>query len=510
MTTDAERNILVVAHAHRDDTVEAAVRVIDALIDGRGSRPCSPPTTSTSSRPRRVPSRPSRPSGSDVSVDDLELAIVLGGDGTILRAAELVRGGPAPVLGINMGHVGFLAEIERDDMDDAVRRVIARDYRVEERLALSVRVKDADGEVIYETWALNEATVEKASRERMLEVVIEIDGRPAVDVRLRRGRHLDADGLDRVQLLRRRPGDLADGRGDRGGAAVGARPVRASRSSSARRPPSRSRCSSAPTASASCGATAAARTSCRPAPASSCGARRSAGASRPPAPRRLHRPAGAQVPPAGRGMARPATSPEELRHHDRRTHVRRARVIEEMRLRDLGVIAEARPADRSRVSRRITGETGAGKTMVVTGLGLLLGQRADSGAVRSGAEQAAVEGVWIVRDAGSRRRPRARGRGRARADRRWARRAVRRPHADQRGSQPGQRRRPRRPAGVLAELATELVVVHGQSDQLRLRSAAAQREALDRFGGAPVRDAARRLPDAVRALARDRAGARPC
>jgi NAD+ kinase len=116
--------------------------------------------------------------GVDVSVEDVELAIVLGGDGTILRAAELVREGTAPVLGINMGHVGFLAEIEADDMDYAVRRAIARDYAVEERLALQVRVKDASDEILYDTWALNEATVEKASRERMLEVVIEIDGRP--------------------------------------------------------------------------------------------------------------------------------------------------------------------------------------------------------------------------------------------------------------------------------------------------------------------------------------------
>jgi NAD+ kinase len=114
----------------------------------------------------------------DVPIDDIELAIVLGGDGTILRAAELVREGTAPVLGINMGHVGFLAEIERDDMDDAVRRVIERDYEVEERLALQVRVKDSADAVVYETWALNEATVEKASRERMLEVVMEVDGRP--------------------------------------------------------------------------------------------------------------------------------------------------------------------------------------------------------------------------------------------------------------------------------------------------------------------------------------------
>ena len=182
----------------------------------------------------------------DVPVDDVELAIVLGGDGTILRAAELVRDGTAPVLGINMGHVGFLAEIERDDMDDAVRRVIARDYDVEERLALQVRVKDAADSVVYETWALNEATVEKASRERMLEVVIEIDGRPLSTLRVRRGRRLDADRVDRVQLLRRRPGDLADGRGDRGRAAVGARAVREAARRRVPSTPSRSSCSSAP------------------------------------------------------------------------------------------------------------------------------------------------------------------------------------------------------------------------------------------------------------------------
>jgi NAD+ kinase len=171
------RNILVVAHALRDDTREAAERVIDAL-ESAGARP----VVAADDRDLLVDERPelSRLAslGIDVALDDIELAIVLGGDGTILRAAELVRGGTAPVLGVNMGHVGFLAEIERDDLDDAVRRVIARDYRVEERLALAVRVKDASGAVLYETWALNEATVEKASRERMLEVVMEIDGLP--------------------------------------------------------------------------------------------------------------------------------------------------------------------------------------------------------------------------------------------------------------------------------------------------------------------------------------------
>ncbi|WP_375384606.1 NAD kinase [uncultured Microbacterium sp.] len=172
-----ERSILVVVHARRDDTVDAAERVMSALV-AAGARPVlSPDDRDDLSAAMTLPPGTGT-LGVDVDIADIELAIVLGGDGTILRAAELVRDGTAPVLGINLGHVGFLAEIERDDMDDAVRRVIDRDYRVEERLALSVRVKDSADSVIYETWALNEATVEKASRERMLEVVIEVDGRP--------------------------------------------------------------------------------------------------------------------------------------------------------------------------------------------------------------------------------------------------------------------------------------------------------------------------------------------
>ncbi|MDR6167334.1 NAD+ kinase [Microbacterium paludicola] len=175
--TDAMRNILVVAHARRPDTVAAAQRVLNAL-SGAGARP----VLAADDRAELVEELGELPGvltlDVDVSVAELELAIVLGGDGTILRAVDLVRGGTAPVLGINMGHVGFLAEIEADDMDDAVRRVIDRDYDVEERMALSVRVKDGTGAVVYETWALNEATVEKASRERMLEVVLEVDRRP--------------------------------------------------------------------------------------------------------------------------------------------------------------------------------------------------------------------------------------------------------------------------------------------------------------------------------------------
>lgn len=115
--------------------------------------------------------------GDGVELGELELVIVLGGDGTILRAAEVVRGSSVPLLGVNLGHVGFLAESEREDLTESVERVLSGDYTVEERMTLEIVVTSGD-DVIHEDWALNEATVEKASRERMIEVVIEVDGRP--------------------------------------------------------------------------------------------------------------------------------------------------------------------------------------------------------------------------------------------------------------------------------------------------------------------------------------------
>ena len=103
---------------------------------------------------------------------------MLGGDGTILRAAEVTRGTDIPLLGVNLGHVGFLAESERDDISAAVRRLAARDYEVEIRGTLDVTVTVPGLPEPVRDWALNEATVEKADRSRMIEVVIEVDGRP--------------------------------------------------------------------------------------------------------------------------------------------------------------------------------------------------------------------------------------------------------------------------------------------------------------------------------------------
>jgi NAD+ kinase len=106
-----------------------------------------------------------------------EIVFALGGDGTLLRAAELARPEGAPLLGINLGKVGFLAEAEIADLDAAVRRAVAREYTVEERLTVDVLV-EADGVVVARSWALNEASVEKGARERMLELRVDVDGRP--------------------------------------------------------------------------------------------------------------------------------------------------------------------------------------------------------------------------------------------------------------------------------------------------------------------------------------------
>jgi NAD+ kinase len=113
----------------------------------------------------------------DNPAEGCELVCVLGGDGTILRGAEMSRGTGAPLLGVNLGHVGFLAEAEREDISATVEHIVARTYTVEERMTLDVTAK-VDGSPVYTSWALNEVTVEKANRERMLEVVAEIDGRP--------------------------------------------------------------------------------------------------------------------------------------------------------------------------------------------------------------------------------------------------------------------------------------------------------------------------------------------
>ncbi|GIF70111.1 NAD kinase 2 [Asanoa ishikariensis] len=112
------------------------------------------------------------------AADGAEIVFALGGDGTFLRAAELARPAKAPLLGINLGKVGFLAEAEIDDIDQAVRDVVNRDYTVDERLTLDVRAELTPGGEVVESWALNEISVEKGQRAQMLELLVDVDGRP--------------------------------------------------------------------------------------------------------------------------------------------------------------------------------------------------------------------------------------------------------------------------------------------------------------------------------------------
>ncbi|RBY81457.1 NAD kinase [Blastococcus sp. TF02-09] len=109
---------------------------------------------------------------------DTEIVMVFGGDGTFLRAAELARYTDAALMGVNLGRVGFLAETEPEAVEETLQAIERCEYSVEERLAIAVDVVDADGAVVGGTWGLNEVSIEKAERSRVLDVVISIDGRP--------------------------------------------------------------------------------------------------------------------------------------------------------------------------------------------------------------------------------------------------------------------------------------------------------------------------------------------
>jgi len=178
-----QRFVLVVSHTRREDARNAARQVTEQLRLG-GITPVFPAPEHAELLKAETEAGVKNSAlvavailGSDCQIAQLELVIVLGGDGTILKAAELVREAATPLLGINLGHVGFLAESERDGLDDAVKRVVAKDYLIKERLTLDVGVY-VDGTEVFRTWALNEVTIEKSSTEKMLEIVLEIDRKP--------------------------------------------------------------------------------------------------------------------------------------------------------------------------------------------------------------------------------------------------------------------------------------------------------------------------------------------
>lgn len=157
----------LVVHAGRDASVAAAGRaakVLDELgadvvvVDG------ADPDEDAPVDPRGI----ATPSPADGFADGLDLAISFGGDGTFLRAAHLCRDAGVPVLGVNLGRLGFLAEIEHDDLSAALREVTAGDFNVEPRPTLDVRAHAADGTVVATGWALNEVSLEKTARQRLL------------------------------------------------------------------------------------------------------------------------------------------------------------------------------------------------------------------------------------------------------------------------------------------------------------------------------------------------------
>ncbi|ROS30370.1 NAD kinase [Cellulomonas sp. PhB150] len=153
------RRALVVTHSGREVAVAATAEAIRGLEDAGFTLVLAQEDTDATDLP------------------SFDLAVVLGGDGTILRAAELTRGTGVPLLGVNLGHVGFLAESERDDVGESVRRLTVGDFSVEERGTLDVRVIRPDGSV-GTGWALNEVALEKVDRSRILEVAVEVDGHP--------------------------------------------------------------------------------------------------------------------------------------------------------------------------------------------------------------------------------------------------------------------------------------------------------------------------------------------
>ncbi|MEU3356437.1 NAD kinase [Streptomyces sp. NPDC037389] len=170
------RTVFLLAHTGRPAAIRSAELVVQGLLRcGIGVRVLAAEAADLP-LPAAVERVEAGPGCGDV-LAGCELLVVLGGDGTLLRGAEFARSSGVPMLGVNLGRVGFLAEAERDDLDKVVDRVVTRAYEVEERMTLDVLVR-TDGRVVHRDWALNEASVEKAARERLLEVVTEVDGRP--------------------------------------------------------------------------------------------------------------------------------------------------------------------------------------------------------------------------------------------------------------------------------------------------------------------------------------------
>lgn len=172
------REVLLVAHTGVHENLglaaEAASRLKDGGIDVRVMATADPAPVAR----HEVLGRFKRYGHTREAAAGVELVLVLGGDGTFLRAADIAHSADVPVLGVNMGHIGFLAEWEQESLQEAIDRVIDKDYRVEDRMTLSITVRDGDGRVLGTGWALNECSVENLNRQGVLDTILEIDSRP--------------------------------------------------------------------------------------------------------------------------------------------------------------------------------------------------------------------------------------------------------------------------------------------------------------------------------------------
>lgn len=172
-----ERNIAIALHSKRAEARQAASDFIGAVAE-HGIRCWLRPESARLVR-EHLGAEVVLHEFDSAPADPIELAVVFGGDGTILRAAEWAVPSGVPVLGVNLGHVGFLAELDPSQQDSLVGQVIERRYDVEQRMCIEVTLRHRpDGDVLWNSFAINEVSLEKASRERMIEVLVEIDGHP--------------------------------------------------------------------------------------------------------------------------------------------------------------------------------------------------------------------------------------------------------------------------------------------------------------------------------------------
>jgi NAD+ kinase len=176
-TRPSRRRVAVMMHTGRPEAIKAAVRLVAGLHDA--GIVAAMPTEDLEIMRAWLPDEAAI--GLEDYVADpggaCELIVVLGGDGTILRSAEWAIASDIPLLGVNLGHVGFLAEAESSEIDSIVERIVDCSYTVEERVTIDVTLRE-DDEIIWSSFAINEVSIEKAARERMLEVMVEVDGRP--------------------------------------------------------------------------------------------------------------------------------------------------------------------------------------------------------------------------------------------------------------------------------------------------------------------------------------------